>query len=223
MRPHLPEWRRSVGAARARADGSGLARPIVESSHVAATEDDLGIQRIGSRVAVLVDAHREPLTNRDGAVIAARGDARRSTLLLTTADAIRKVRVCGDVIHLRGRLVVPGTPGLAIVERHHGALIGDEDHDSRIVRVDPSVLIILSAGRALERHPPGSSVSRSEGHDVGHDDVVRIAGMDEDIGFGDALVARAVVCRRLRPGLSPVVRSVEHAATSATAAATALP
>ncbi len=50
----------------------------------------------------------------------------RSALLLSAADAVGKRVVGGDVIELRGRLVVPGAPRLPAVDRDDGALIGSD-------------------------------------------------------------------------------------------------
>ena len=93
-----------------------LARAPVEARHLAAV-DDVGVERIGRDVAVLLDADRVPIAKRDLPVVAAARDARRAALLLAAAHAIRKRVVGADVVELRRRLVVPAAPRLAAVER----------------------------------------------------------------------------------------------------------
>ena len=103
------------------ADGLGrdvfhLAGAAVEARDLAA-EDDVGVERIGDGVAILFDADRRPFAESELAVIAAAGDAGGAALLLAAAHAIGKIVVGVDVIHLRGGLVVPGTPGFAAIDR----------------------------------------------------------------------------------------------------------
>ncbi len=105
------------------ADVLHLAGSSIEARHLAAV-DNIGIQRIGRDVAVFFDAHRMPVAKRDLAIVAAAGNARGAALLLPAVDPIRKAIVGDHVIELRGRLVVPGAPGCAAIDRDGGALIG---------------------------------------------------------------------------------------------------
>ena len=91
-----------------------LARPAIIARDLAAV-DDVGIQRIGGDVAVFFDADRVPI---------AKGERPSSPRLATPAEPLSccppqtrygKLIVGDDVIELRGRLVVPGAPGLAAV------------------------------------------------------------------------------------------------------------
>ena len=114
--------RADAAAAGDRTDSASLAGAAVEARDLAAV-DDVGIERIGRDVAVLLDADRVPVAKRDRAVVAAAGDAGRSALLLAAAHAVRERVVGVDVVELRRRLVVPGAPRLAAVERDDRALV----------------------------------------------------------------------------------------------------
>ena len=151
-----------------------------------------------------------PLAERDLAVVAAAGDAHRSAVLLAAADAIRKRVVGHHVVERRGRLREPGAPRLAAVQRDDGALVDDEQHDVRVVRIPPDVLVVVAAGRALERHERLAAVGRLVADDVGDDQRVGVLGMHVRHDLVDAAgrARRSVVAAR--PGLAGVVRSVER-------------
>ena len=53
-----------------------------------------------------------PVAERDLAFVASAGDAGGSAFLLAAADPIGKRVVGADMVELRGRLVIPGAPGL---------------------------------------------------------------------------------------------------------------
>src|SRR5712691_11402189 len=85
------------------------------------------------------------------------------------------------MVQLRRRLVVPRAPSLSAVDRDHGALIGDEQDDVRIAGVDPEILIIVAAWRALEGHPVLSAVDGLHRDGGGYDHDVRIFRIDNRI------------------------------------------
>ena len=169
---------------------------------------DVRIERIGRRVAVFLHADRMPLAKRDLAVVAAARDAHRSAVLLAAADAIRKRVVRHHVVERRRRLRVPGAPRLAAVQRDDGALVDDEQHDVGIVRIPPDVLVVVAAGRALERHERLAAVGRLVADDVGDDQRVGIFWMNVRHDFVDA-AGGPLIGRRTRPGLAGVVGSID--------------
>ena len=114
-----------IARRRARPNLDHFAGPPVVARDLPAV-DDVGIERIGRDVAVFLDADGVPLAERDPAVVAAALHARGSALLLPAAHAIGKRVVGADVVELRGRLVVPGAPRVAAVDRNDGALIRGE-------------------------------------------------------------------------------------------------
>src|SRR5437764_14214791 len=61
-----------------------------------ASVDDIGIERVGSHVAILFCGHRMPLANRNLAIIAPAGDADRAALLLSAANPVWKRIVGAD-------------------------------------------------------------------------------------------------------------------------------
>src|SRR6185369_5033347 len=135
--------------------------------------DDVGIQGVGRNVAVFFRCHRMPVSERNLSVVAARENAGRTALLLSTADAIGKRVVGAHVIHLRRALVVPATPGAPTVHGDDRTLVTHQDDRVWITWVDPDVLVVVSARRAAEASPGFSAVNRLPSdcaryvHDVG--------------------------------------------------------
>src|SRR5581483_5001995 len=87
------------------------------------------------------------------AVVAAAPDASRAALLLAAAHAIGKRVVGGDVVHLRGGLVVPRAPRFAAVEGDDRSLIAGDENGLGIVGIDPDVLIVVAPRRAAKARP----------------------------------------------------------------------
>src|ERR1700733_10639198 len=104
-----------------------------------------------------------PFAVGDGAVVATAGDANRTTLLLAAADAVGESGSYGDMINLRGGLVVPGTPGRSSVDGDERALIAYEKNNVWVVRIDPEILIVVAAGSAAEAKPGFAAVGRLHG------------------------------------------------------------
>ena len=167
------------------------------------------MQRIRRRVAVLLDADRVPLAKCDCAVVAATDDPGRSAFLLAAVDPVGETVVGGDVKHLRRRLVVPEAPGLAAVHRNRRALIGCNQDDVGVVRVDPDRVVVVAAGRALDRRERAPAVGgsirrRVRGvHDVG---ILRV-----DAHVGEVVAASPDARLRVhpRPGRARIVGSIE--------------
>ena len=206
-----PQRADAAASARQRRDVLHLAGPAIGARRRTAAVNNLGAQRIGRRVPVLVDADRMPFAKRDGAVVAAARDARRTALLLTAAHPIRKRVVCRDVVHLRRRLVVPRAPRLAAVDADDRPLIARERDDVRIVRVDPAALIVVASRRAADAAPRLAAVDRSPRHDAGHEDGVGIFRVDErnrQIASADA-ARRTRIGRDSRPAVACVVRAID--------------
>ena len=105
-----------------------------------------------------------PVVECDLAVHRAAGDARRSGVLLAAAQAIRERVVGGDVIHGGSRLRVPVAPRCAAVRRNDAALIGNDEQNLRIVRIDPDLLIVVAARRAAHGRPVHAAVLASPHH-----------------------------------------------------------
>src|SRR5205807_140664 len=124
-----------AGADRFRADILRLAGAAVEARHLAAI-DEVRIERVGSDIAILLDADRVKLAEGDLAMRATTAHGRRAAFLLAAIDPVGKLVVGDDVIELGRRLVVPGTPGLAAVECDNRALVASQKNDLRIVGID---------------------------------------------------------------------------------------
>src|SRR5262249_9797069 len=89
-----------------------LKRPLVETPDRTAKEN-LRIGGIGRDVAVLsAGRHRPPVAQGDGRKFRAGEGRDGSAVLLRSVDPVGKPLVGRDMVELRGRLVVPGAPGL---------------------------------------------------------------------------------------------------------------
>src|ERR1700683_2119485 len=100
--------------------------------------------RIWNDIAIFFSPDRMPITFGDFTPIATADHACGTGLLLTAADPIGEAVVGVDVIHLRGRLVVPRAPRRAVIDRDRRALIARQRDDVRIVGIDPNVLIVVT-------------------------------------------------------------------------------
>ncbi len=116
--------------------------------------NQIGMQRVGSDVTVFFSSHGMPIAKGDFAPIAAAGGSGGAALLLSAVNPVGKLIVGDDVIELRGRLVVPGTPRSASIDADRCALIAREQNDLRILGIDPDGVIVIAARRAasVERY-----------------------------------------------------------------------
>ncbi len=130
-----------------RVDRARLLRAQIQPVDAAAVHE-IGIQRVGcDHVALAAGNQFVELGHRDA--VAGDRPARQhhgAGVLLRAVDVVRKPAVGRHVIDLRGRLVEPGTPGLAAVQRDQHALIDAEDPPIRVGRIDPQRMEIV-AGR----------------------------------------------------------------------------
>src|SRR5262249_47299757 len=103
------------GSRSATSPGNGGDVLVLRSASIVAGDlaavNNVRVTWVGNGVTVFLDSNRMPLAKRDLPIISAARHTRRAAFLLTAADAERKIVVGVHVIELRGRLVVPGTPG----------------------------------------------------------------------------------------------------------------
>src|ERR1035437_5711823 len=141
-----------------------------------------------------------PLAERDLAIVAAARDAGGAALLLSPVDPIGRLAVDDDVIELRGGLVVPTAPGGAVVDRDGGALVGCQQDDVGVQRIDPDGVVIVAAGRALDGGEALAGVVGAVGGGVGDVEDVLVPGVDADAGE----IAAAAVDALFSVGALPV-------------------
>ena len=79
---------------------------------------------------------------------------------------------------------------------------------SRVVRIPPDVLVVVAAGRALERHERLAAIRRFVADDVGDDQRVGILGMDVRHDFVDTARGPSIG-RRTRPALAGIVGPID--------------
>ena len=142
---------------------------------------------------------------------AARRCADRAAILLRARHPVGKAIIGGDVIYLCGRLVVPTAPRLRAILCDDCALIASENHPVRIIRVNPELMIVVAAGRALNRRPGFARVGRAIERSVRDVDRVRVLRVNDRLAEVPAAAPYARVVRDERPSLARVVRAVESA------------
>src|SRR6185369_2976544 len=140
------------------------------------------MQRVGRDVGILSGAYGMPFAHCDLAVVAAAGDARGATLLLPAIHLIRELVVGDHVVELRRRLVVPGTPGAAVIHADGGPLVAGQQDDVGVVGIDPDGMVVVAAGGALDGGEGLPGVGRSIRTGIGDVDDVLVLGVDAHPG-----------------------------------------
>src|SRR5581483_110106 len=124
-------------------------------------------------------------------------------------DAIRRLRVGGHVVELRGRLVVHARPRLAAVEGHHRAAVVAVDHPQRVLRIDPQVVVVaVRDAHHLERL---AAVAGPPGVDVQDPYRLRILRIGGDVVVIPGALTEVAVLGALRPRLAVVVAAIDRA------------
>ena len=211
-RPRVPRRRRQIDFRR---DARRLPGIHIALRHRAAVRD-IGVQRIGRRVAgFTAGAERLPVAHRDAGETAARAHADGAAVLLRAGHPVRKRIVGGQTIDLCGRLIQPRAPcrmiGVAI-DADDRALIAAENHPAAIVGMDPELVIVVAAGRSLERLAErAAAVTRSVHARVRDVHEIRVLRIDDDFAEVPAASPDARVGRRLRERRAGIVGSKEPA------------
>src|SRR4029079_17322007 len=128
-----------------------LHRARVEAVDASAV-DDGRVLRIGGHVVALAarrdlaELHQIDPVDRVRAARPPRG----ARILLRAVHPVRKTVVGDDVVELPGGLVVPGAPRLAAVDGDDAPLIDPENAALGRLRVDPELMVVVAAGRALD-------------------------------------------------------------------------
>ncbi len=138
-------------------------------------------------------------------MIAARWCANGATVLLRACDPVGEAEVCGDVINLRGRLVVPRAPRCCAVNGNDRTLIAGDDHAFRIFWIDPELVVVVAAGRAFDWRPCLPGVAGPVDRRIHHIDHVRILRIDSDFLEIPAAIPETLVVREPGPGRAGVV------------------
>src|SRR5258708_22297983 len=170
------------------------------------------MQRIGSYVAVFFHAYRGPITKSNFAEVTAAGSADAATLLLSAIDPVGKLVVGNDVIKLRRRLVVPGTPGLSAVHADGRSLVDRDGDNVWVFGIDPDGVVVVATGRALDGGKILAAIGRFIRGSVGHVNHVLISWIDADAAEVVASSPDTFFVIHLLPALAGVVGTVNTAA-----------
>src|SRR5713101_8602213 len=198
------------GAQNHRRNVTRLAGVAVEHRNLA-TVNQIRMQRIGRDVTVFFDADGCPVAKSDFAKVAAAGGADRAALLLASIDPVRKLVVGDDVIELRGRLVVPGTPGLAAIHADGRALVHGEGDNVGVFGIDPAGVVVVAAGRALDGSEVLAGVGGAVGRGVGHIDHIFVSRIDTHAAEVVAASPDTFFVIHLLPALTSVVGAINAA------------
>src|ERR1700733_1836901 len=148
------QWRRPPQSVFAGAYGLWRDILILTGEHIEpgdlASVNDVRLQGVGRDITVFFGADRVPFPERDFAIVAPAAGSDRAAFLLPTVDPIWKLVVGDDMVELGRWLVIPGTPALSSVHGYDGALIGNQQDDVRVVRVNPKSMVVVAARRAPE-------------------------------------------------------------------------
>src|SRR5260370_38157609 len=164
----------------------------------------------------------------DCGVIGSAGKHEGFAVLLRCVGVVGDLIVDGDVIELRGRLVVPGGPGGSTIDADADALIGGLDHARGVFRIDPQRMIVVAAGRTFQHGEGFAAVGGTidcdvrQVYDVGiawiDGDATEVPGAAVDARIGGDLCpgfARGPGAEKLAPGICLDDRGGAHAPRSA--------
>src|SRR6266404_768561 len=147
----------------------------------AAAIDDIRVGWIGSDVTALSRAGWMPVTESDGAIIAAADDIDAAAILLRAVNVVWEFVVHGYVVKLRGGLVVPAAPCMAAIHGDSGALVAAKDHSLRVAGIDPKSVIVIAAGSAFGGNKILSCISGTVNRYIGQVNGLRVFGIDIDL------------------------------------------
>ena len=105
------------------------------------------VARIRQDEAAFAVAGFEPIRRPDRAPVRAAGDAELRVVLLRSVNVVWKSVVHGDVIKLRGRLVVLRRPGFAAVDGNARAAVVGVPDPIGILRINPEPVMIAMTCR----------------------------------------------------------------------------
>src|SRR5205807_5242508 len=124
-------------------------------------------------------------------------------------DDVGKLVVGNHVIELRRWLVVPGAPGLATVEADRGSLVRAENHACRIFRIDPKLVIVVSARRAAYNRNCLATIFGAIERDIRHVEDIGIVRIDGDAVEIPGTTRKSRVGVREKPGVASIIGTIQ--------------
>src|SRR5262249_10377415 len=192
-----------------RGDVLGLPGAAIVAEKLAvgsAAINDVGIGRIRRDVPALARARGMPVAEGDGAVVAAAEDVNAAGILLRAVDVVGKLIVDGNVVELRGGLVIPAAPGASAVHADACALVAAKDHSLWVGGINPERVIVVAAGRTLDGDEGFPGVGGAVQRDIRNVDRIRVLGIDIEFAEVPHASANAGISSRAQPGLPAIFR-----------------
>src|SRR6266446_2789520 len=187
-----------------------LSGRAVEHRRLAAI-NQIGMQRIRRDVAVFFYTDRGPVAKSNFAKVAAACGSDRAAFLLCAIDPVRKLIIGDDVIELRGRLVVPGTPSLAAIHADGRALVHGDGDDVRVFGIDPDSVVVVAARRAFDGGEILARVGGAVGRSVRHIDDIFISRIDAHAAEVVAASIDTFFAIHLLPAFASVIGAIDAA------------
>ena len=169
----------------------------------------LGSLGMNGDVAAFRVPHDVTIAPGDGPLVGAGRHADGGVVLLGSVHPVGKLVVGGQVVKLAGELVVDAGPTLPAVEGDAGAAIVALDHPSRIVGVNPKVVVVaVGRGDPVESAPPVNGLPALV---VKYPHRVRVLRVGEDVLVVPGTPLQVPVVADQLPGIASVVGAVQAA------------
>src|SRR5260370_27046379 len=169
------------------------------------------MQRIGRNIAVFFYPDRRPVAKSNFAKVTAAGGADGAAFLLSAIDPVRKLVVGDDVVELRGRLVVPGTPGLSAIHADGRALVHSDGDDVWVFGINPDGVVVVASRCAFDSREVLARVGGAIGRSVGHIDDIFISWIDAHAAEVVASSIDAFFVIHLLPAFTSIIGAVDAA------------
>ncbi len=154
---------------------------------------DLRVAGIGSDVAALAATDVVPVRTVDSSIRARAGDPNGGVILLRAVNVVRKAIVCGDVVKLRGRLVVNAGPTLRSISGDGGPAVVAVDQAIWVCGIDPQSVVVPM--RHAEHVESLAAIIRTV--NAGIENVDRVGGfrISENVRVIPGALAESVIVR----------------------------
>ena len=169
---------------------------------------DVGIVWTNRDVAALRRAHGVGILGNDSALVGTVRDTNSRVVLLGAVDTVRELRVRGDMVELRRRLIKNGGPCVAAVIGDASTAVVGPNHTTRVRLVDPKVMVVGVRRRHHVECAPAvvgtPCLDRQRPHRVG------ICGVREDVLMIEGPLPDDGAVVHTLPGIAIIIGPEQH-------------